>query len=505
MINPKYLKQIQVEMKNSIANIILVLIVFLGGSGCGNKNIRTSIHFSLQDSALTKPVEIICVDDVYHLYYTYSIDGKSKKWGQVESKDLQHWNNVPMRIESATENNIKSILVDWSYLTKYSNEKPGLIAFCSNDDKSGELSLLFSHDNGLTWNEDSDVSILLDGLSDPIMDLKVFWNDNTQKWNMLVLSGYQVQFYSSDDLKEWEYVSRFGDDVYLKSGEWTSVDFFPMEVEKTGVIKWILTISADKGSPNEGSGVQYFVGDYDGFAYVSSHNKPKWIDHGSDIYQTVVLSDYYTVNKQPVLIGSIYNSIYQKFNLPDDAQTEFSLVRKLSLIEKFNDLYLIQQPTNLAESNSASNTFISGIELADQKQIEEKAQLPIKIDLKFNVDNRLYLGMAEVFGVKISNDNGQELIVGYQAERRYFFISDPSIQKNYPDTWDGFNYAPYVTNEPQVDMTLIIDQKSVELFAMEGLVGVSRKFVFEGDVVDLQFFGKNGSISLQEGKITELK
>ena len=95
--------------------------------------------------------------------------------------------------------------------------------------------------------------------------------------------------------------------------------------------------------------------------------------------------------------------------------------------------------------------LIKEAELTDGVKIEKKQRLPLRIDLTFDVNNRLYLGMAETFGVKIRNNEGKELMLGYQVERRYFFIADPTIQTEFPDTWDGFNYAPYVTNEPLMD------------------------------------------------------
>jgi fructan beta-fructosidase len=111
--------------------------------------------------------------------------------------------------------------------------------------------------------------------------------------------------------------------------------------------------------------------------------------------------------------------------------------------------------------------------------------------------------MAESFGVTIKTREGKELILGYQAERRYFYIADPSIQRDFPDSWDGFYYAPYVTNEPELDMTLIIDQNSAELFAMNGLISVSRKFSFDAESIQVSIFSETGSVNLLEGSITE--
>ena len=490
-------------MKNPATILVLIMVVFWGCSGNKTPEETGSLHFNLKDSVLRYPIALTYAEDSYNLFFSYKVDGGTEKCGLAQSQDLVNWTANPMSFESkeAGTQNIKTVVTDWNQTTDYSAENTALIAFVTDADEPGTLTVLFSNDNGSSWKEDTENTIILADFYEPIQDIKVFWNDEMQTWNLLTLSGYEVRFYSSADLKNWEYLSRFGDDVALKSGQWTSVDFFPMEMTETNETKWVLFISADSGSPNEGSGVQYFVGDFDGYVYQASHNKPKWIDHGSDLYKAVVLSDYRMVAKSLVLIGTLYSSIYEKFSIPNNSPTEFSLPRQLTLKEKFYDYYLIAGPVQANEKPTTET--INETELTDGKSIEKNLNLPARIDLTFDVNSRLYLGMAESFGVSIKTKEGKELMMGYQAERRYFFIADPSIQRDFPDSWDGFYYAPYVTNEPQLDMTLIIDQNSAELFAMNGLVSVSKKFDFKSNSVQLQLFGEQGKVNLQTGSITE--
>lgn len=490
-------------MKSPASILLLILVVFWGCTANKEQKTAVPLHFNPEESILQNPIGLIYAEDSYHLFFNYTVDGE-EKCGRAESNDLVNWSNKPTNFESdeAGIQNIKTVVADWNQTTDYSAESSVLIAFGTSDDQYGKLIILYSNDNGSTWKQDLENTIVLSDFYEPIQGLKVFWDDETQKWIMLTLSGYEVRFYSSEDLKNWEYLSRFGDEVALKSGQWTRLDFFPMEMTETNETKWILFISADSGSPNEGSGVQYFVGNFDGYVYQASHNKPKWIDHGSDLYQSVVLSDYRLVDKKPVLIGTLHNSIYKQFGIPINSPTEFSLARQLTLREKFYDYYLFAVPVKAIEK-SATET-ISETELTDNKSIEKSLILPIRIDLTFDVNNRLYLGMAESFGVTITTREGKELILGYQAERRYFYIADPSIQRDFPDSWDGFYYAPYVTIDPLLDMTLVIDKNSAELFAMNGLISLSRKFSFNVESVQISLFSEKGTVNLLEGSITKL-
>jgi sucrose-6-phosphate hydrolase SacC (GH32 family) len=69
---------------------------------------------------------------------------------------------------------------------------------------------------------------------------------------------HEVKFYSSKNLKNWEYMSKFGPWGAV-SGQWECVDFFPLAVDgDPSNIKWVLAISLQ---PRNG---EYFVGEFDG-------------------------------------------------------------------------------------------------------------------------------------------------------------------------------------------------------------------------------------------------
>ncbi|WP_163712755.1 glycoside hydrolase family 32 protein [Mangrovibacterium lignilyticum] len=502
-------------MKKAILfSLLLAIILGACTESQTDAKLHPGIHFSLNDSILQSPVELLFYDGSYHLFYSYITPGEIEKWGQVESQDLIHWENGPLSLgqDSAISMEMGAVVLDWNNTSGLNEETQSLVALyqtssheVSGQHLYGELKLSYSNDNGASWTDYTGSSIVLDNYYEPIRDIKIIWNDDLQKWLMLALSGYEVRFYASDNLIDWEYQSRFGDDVYLKTGEWTGLDFFPMEVNETSEMKWVLCISSNAGSPNEGSGIQYFIGDFDGFVYKSTHNKPKWIDHGSDVCTGIVLSDYFTNDKPAVFMADIYNSIYSKFNIHPEPSGTFTLVRQFTLSERYNDYYLISKPAEAIETIEKKKNSIQETKITGDLDIKKSFQLPVEINLTFDVNDRLYLGLAESFGLKLKNKEGDQLMVGYQAERRYFFIADPSIQRDFPNTWDGFNYAPYITSEPTLDMKLIIDHSSVELFAMNGLVSLTRKIPFSGNLDQISLYAESGSIKLESGTLIELE
>ncbi|WP_372775356.1 GH32 C-terminal domain-containing protein [Mangrovibacterium sp.] len=497
--------------------ILIPLMILLGLIACQSSQkeheTESAIHFRLSGDELDLPVDLLYQDGNYHLFYRYLSNGSIYRWGQSVSNDLTHWEHqsFDLEIDSTLSMGMGSMVYDWNNISGLSAGEPTMIAFYNTVDPENLaigsaqfLEVAYSSDNGLSWHAAADRSIVLDNLYDRVSDTKVFWHEESQKWLMLVLAGYEIRFYASGNLVDWEYQSRFGDDVYLKDGNWTTVDFFPMELDESKELKWVLTISSDAGSPNEGSGIQYFVGDFDGFVYRASHNKPKWIDHGSDSYAGVVLGDYFANSQPACFMSAIENSIYTKFNIHPEKSGVFSFPREMSLKEMYHDYYLVSKPMASLKSLENKTQQLAETDMSGNLKIKETLSIPFEINLSFDVDNRLYLGMAEVFGVRMRNTQGQELIMGYHSERRYFFIAEPAISQQHPDTWDGFNYAPYVTSEPTMNFKIIVDQTSVELYAMDGLVTLTRKFAFTGDWNSIELFADGGTIRLNGGSITEL-
>jgi sucrose-6-phosphate hydrolase SacC (GH32 family) len=68
----------------------------------------------------------------------------------------------------------------------------------------------------------------------------------------------EIRFFSSKNLVDWEYMSKFGPWGAV-NGQWECVDFFPLLVDgNASEIKWVLEISLQ---PRNG---EYFIGDFDG-------------------------------------------------------------------------------------------------------------------------------------------------------------------------------------------------------------------------------------------------
>ncbi|MEK8226359.1 hypothetical protein NKG05_10295 [Oerskovia sp. M15] len=72
-------------------------------------------------------------------------------------------------------------------------------------------SLAYSSDRGRTWQRYAGNPVIPnDGRTD-FRDPKVFWHEPTRSWVMVVSVGGAVDLYASPNLREWRYLSTFGE------------------------------------------------------------------------------------------------------------------------------------------------------------------------------------------------------------------------------------------------------------------------------------------------------
>lgn len=90
-----------------------------------------------------------------------------------------------------------------------------------------------------------------------------------------------MRFYSSANLKQWEYMSEFGEGFGPQPNQFECPDFIQLPVDgDRSKMKWVMIVNINPGFVYGGSGTMYFVGDFDGHRFVCD-TKPevvKWLD-----------------------------------------------------------------------------------------------------------------------------------------------------------------------------------------------------------------------------------
>lgn len=84
-------------------------------------------------------------------------------------------------------------------------------------------------------------------------------------WEHLPIALYPDSLgyiFSGSAVVDWHNSSGFGKEWGVHAGVWECPDLFPLKVEGTREIKWVLLLSINPGVPNGGSATQYFVGHF---------------------------------------------------------------------------------------------------------------------------------------------------------------------------------------------------------------------------------------------------
>ncbi len=225
---------------------------------------RPEFHFTPAKNWMNDPNGLVYFKGEYHIFYQYNPLGNqwgNMSWGHAKSKDLIKWDHLPIAIP-VIDNVMAfsgSVVVDWNNTTGFGiNNEPALVAIYTGAGIYQDQRLAYSIDGGNVWKiyEQNPVLSLFNG---NFRDPKVIWHEASKKWIMVVSLGEdkKIKFYKSTDLKTWEFMQDFGP-IGDVSGAWECPDLFPLPIDDTDNVKWVLVNSIAPGS------AQYFIGDFDG-------------------------------------------------------------------------------------------------------------------------------------------------------------------------------------------------------------------------------------------------
>ncbi|MCX6642130.1 MAG: glycoside hydrolase family 32 protein [Candidatus Bathyarchaeota archaeon] len=251
---------------------------------------RPQYHFSPPLHWINDPNGLVYYEGEYHLFYQHNPMGirwGHMSWGHAVSTDLIHWQHLPLAIP---EENGVMIFSGGCVMDKNNSagfaEKPGDVPMVAiytghTESKNQSQHIAYSNDKGRTWKK-YEKNPVLDLSTKDFRDPQVFWYEPHKKWVMTVVLAVEkkIQFYSSCNLKEWNYMSSFGP-AGDTSGTWECPDLFEAPINgEQGKTKWVLMHSP---APY----MQYFVGDFDVTSFINEYPSHKIYrpDYGHQIGQ----------------------------------------------------------------------------------------------------------------------------------------------------------------------------------------------------------------------------
>jgi fructan beta-fructosidase len=243
---------------------------------------RPQFHFTPAQNWMNDPNGLVYHRGEYHLFYQHNPFGNTwghMSWGHAVSRDLVHWEHLPVAIAEEGDEAIfsGSAVVDERNTSGFgTRSNPPMVAIYTSATPGDQTqSLAYSTDRGRTWTKYAGNPVLDDPDRD-FRDPKVFWYEPERKWVMVIAKSLQrkIAIYESKDLKSWEHLSDFGP-ANAVGGIWECPDLFPLPVDgKRKQTKWVMLVSLNPGGIAGGSGMQYFVGDFDGTRFEADNIQP---------------------------------------------------------------------------------------------------------------------------------------------------------------------------------------------------------------------------------------
>lgn len=444
---------------------------------------RPQVHFSPKEKWTNDPNGMVYYKGVYHLYFQYYPDSTvwgPMHWGHATSSDLIHWQQQPIALYPDSLGYIfsGSAVVDKNNSSGLGkNGRVPLIAIYtthnperqkSNRNDIENQNIAYSLDDGKTWTKYTQNPVLTNpGISD-FRDPKVMWYDPGKKWIMTLATKDRVTFYSSPDLKDWKRESDFGQNAGAHGGVWECPDLFALEDNGNRV--WVLIANINPGGPNLGSGTQYFLGSFDGHAFTTSQTETKWLDYGPDDYAGITWSN---TGDRKIFIGWMSNWLYANVVPTKRWRNAMTLPRELQIKHVGKEMYVTSEP--VAELSKIQSNPVTLQNVAVPK-LTDVSNLIIKdIAEPFRLD--LTLEAVEDFSLILSNHLGEKLVVGFDKNSNQYFIDRTNSGKvNFQKEFAAKLTAPRFSENTNINMSIIVDESSVELFADDGLTVMTAVF-----------------------------
>jgi fructan beta-fructosidase len=475
-------------MKHFLA-VIGLLTAMLGPYSAAQSQsepFRPQFHFSPERNWMNDPNGMVFYEREWHLFFQWNPFGDKwghMSWGHAVSRDLVHWTQLPLALAEADGIMMfsGSAVVDWNNTSGFGRSgKPPLVAiYTGHRDGRQDQRIAYSNDRGRSWTK----------VPGPVLDLhmadfrdpRVFWNQTTSRWVMVVSlpNAKKVNFYTSRNLKQWQYVGDFGP-AGAVGGQWECPDLFELPVEGGGR-KWVLIVNINPGGPAGGSGTQYFTGKFDGRRFVADEDVKdiRWADYGPDFYAAVSWNDVPKSDGRRLWIGWMSNWLYGQDVPTSPWRSSMTVPREMMLRRTPDGLRLVQKP--VGELNKLRITpplqFRGGTFAAAARWLAARRDLPPLLDVEMSFAGVTGKGSFTVH-VNTGPDERTSLMID-PGKNRFVLDRSHSGMVGFHREFAATHDAPLRVENGEVIIRFLLDASSIEVFAQRGETAVTE-LIFPG-------------------------
>lgn len=468
---------------------------------------RPAYHHTPLYGWMNDPNGMFYKDGEWHLYYQWNPFGskwQNMTWGHSSSSDLVNWKHHPAAIEP---NGLGSVFSGSSAIDTENSAgfgKDAVVAMYTSAGVSQIQSLAYSHDNGSTFTIYPGNPVLT--LESEARDPNMFWNPETKQWTLILAHAldHEMLIFTSPDLKEWTLQSSFGKGLGAQDGVWECPDLFELPVEGSDMKKWVLLCNINPGGPFGGSGIQYFIGDFDGKTFTADTDTngkvlTKWLDYGKDNYAVVSWSD--APDNRRTIIGWMSNWQYAAEVPTKQFRSANTLPREISLF-KGADGQIYAATTPSPEIGALRGKMTVNAKSVSVKGKGKTIALPSENDGICEILMDIDPGKAGSISLTFSNDNGEKTVLTYAPNYETLsFDRRESGIVDFSQDFPAITVTPTFNGGKTLPLRIFIDRSSMEVFANDGK-GVMTNLVFPTTPYSkLTFTTDGGSAKVKNVKV----
>jgi fructan beta-fructosidase len=470
-------------------------------------------HFSPPSGWMNDPNGLIYLDGEWHLFYQHIPEGQNRQhWGHAVSRNLLDWEHLPIALYPDELGSIWSGCVVWDEhdTSGFFGGQGGMVAvFTHQNETAQRQSLAYSHDHGHTWTKYPANPVLTHPNRD-FRDPKVFWHTPTQRWMMVVTCGNCVQFYHSPNLKDWKYLSSFGEGWNPSDWVWECPDLFPLSPwERDGVragqTHWVLHASfyipeSDQENILGVCKMRYFIGQFDGEQFTADPAMPPGghpTSYGADDYAGIIFAN--APGDERIFLAWMNHWAYAWPAHHQGKREIMTLPRRLSLRRTPNGLRLFHEPLH-----PFSQPFSQRALLAENLHLEnQNILISTQTGEAFALEAEIEGGTAQEIGFLVRKGNEQETAIGYDAAKQVIFIDrTQSGDASFHPGFAARHEAPLALADGRLKLKIFVDSTSVEVYANDGQIVLNNLIFPDPASQGLEVYTRDGNARITLHAVT---
>ena len=452
----------------TILSLLLVIFVFSPAFSkkkterTMNEVYRPQFHFSVEKNKLGNPIDLICIDSVYHLFFQYNehnLKDGYMQWGHATSSDLIFWEydtialqNQAQQLDSMDYNPWKGSIVEKGekYYAIFNIWNKGIVQSPINN---------FS-------NIPYEGKMINDSLKRT--EPSITYNDELKKWIMTLHDSENdfMKFLYSNDLDNWEEIQSFP----FKFG-------FPD-----------MAIANVDRMPNQH---KYIVCAHQGVAYIGTFTEKGFspetplerFDQNPRLGGSVFFND--KANNR-LLMLSLINS-KQHADLPSNGV--FTIPSIVELHKSGEKVFMTRQP--IPEIEKLYDKTYQWEDTKVYPGIEKNLIKKVKGDC-FHLKAEIDVLNSDNFGFYFRKGRGVEgTELAFNLKQNIF-------------TGLGSSFA-FEPRDGKLTIEILIDRSTIEMFLEDGKYSVSAAFIPDPESVQAELFTKGGEILVEKMEVHSLK